>query len=194
MIDVYSRMVVGWQTSKSLRSDLAIDALERWQSGSANMPGEDLSSWSTTATRLQYLSILPLRRPARRERHRHVGRLKGDSYDNSLAESFNGLYKWELIHRQGPWNGLEDVEFATMTYIDWFNHRRLHSRITDSPSYTSRPRSRLLPSASPGPEPVTPNPSSHRTRGARPPVERPRSPRPHEPRSARPSSSWTSRS
>ncbi len=62
---------------------------------------------------------------------------KGDSYDNALAESFNGLYKWELIYRQGPWRGLDDVEFATMTYVDWFNHRRLHGEITDDSSYTT---------------------------------------------------------
>ena len=61
---------------------------------------------------------------------------KGDSYDNALAESFNGLYKWELIHRQGPWRGLDDIEFATMTYVDWFNQRRLHGEITDDSSYT----------------------------------------------------------
>jgi putative transposase len=54
-----------------------------------------------------------------------------------LAESFNGLYKWELIYRQGPWRGLDDVEFATMTYVDWFNHRRLHGEITDGPGYAT---------------------------------------------------------
>ena len=56
---------------------------------------------------------------------------------NALAESFNGLYKWELIHRQGPWRGLDDVEFATMTYVDWFNHRRLHGEITADNSYVT---------------------------------------------------------
>jgi hypothetical protein len=56
---------------------------------------------------------------------------KGDSYDNAMAESFNGLYKWELIYRQGPWRGLDDVEFATLTYVDWFNHQRLHGEIAD---------------------------------------------------------------
>ena len=62
---------------------------------------------------------------------------KGDSYDNAMAECFNGLYKWELIYRQGPWRGLDDVEFATLTYVDWFNHRRLHGEITDGPGYTT---------------------------------------------------------
>ena len=54
-----------------------------------------------------------------------------------MAESFNGLYKWELIYRHGPWRGLDDVEFATMTYVDWFNHRRLHGEITDDASYAT---------------------------------------------------------
>jgi putative transposase len=62
---------------------------------------------------------------------------KGDSYDNALAESFYGLYKWELIYRRGPWRGLDDVEFATMTYVDWFNHRRLHGEITNDANYTT---------------------------------------------------------
>ena len=62
---------------------------------------------------------------------------KGDSFDNAMAESFNGLYKWELIYPKGPWQGLEDVEFATLTYVDWFNHRRLHGQITDGPGYTT---------------------------------------------------------
>jgi putative transposase len=62
---------------------------------------------------------------------------KGDSYDNALVESFNGLYKWELIYPQGPWRGLDDVEFATMTYVDWFNHRRLHGQITGDASYVT---------------------------------------------------------
>jgi putative transposase len=62
---------------------------------------------------------------------------KGDSYDNAMAESFNGLYKWELIYRHGPWAGIEAVEFATMTYVDWFNHRRRHGTITAGPGYTT---------------------------------------------------------
>lgn len=54
---------------------------------------------------------------------------KGDSYDNAMIESFNGLYKWELIYPNGPWSGLADVEFATLEYVDWFNHRRRHGEI-----------------------------------------------------------------
>jgi putative transposase len=54
-----------------------------------------------------------------------------------MAESFNGLYKWELIYPKGPWRGLDDVEFATLTYVDWFNHRRLHGEIEPGPGYTT---------------------------------------------------------
>ena len=136
IIDVYSRMVVGWQASRSLRSDLAIDALEMavWNRQRA---GADLSALTHHSDRgVQYLSVRYSERLAENEIVASVGS-KGDSYDNALAESYNGLYKWELIYRQGPWRGLDDVEFATMTYVDWFNHRRLHGEITDDASYTT---------------------------------------------------------
>jgi putative transposase len=84
----------------------------------------------------QYLSIRYSDRLAANDIVASVGSC-GNSYDNALAEAFNGLYKWELIHRQGPWRGLDDVEFATMDYIDWFNNRRLHGEITDDNSYTT---------------------------------------------------------
>jgi len=84
----------------------------------------------------QYLSIRYSERLAANAIVASVGS-RGDSFDNALAETFNGLYKWELIYRQGPWRGLDDVEFATMTYIDWFNHRRLHGEITADASYTT---------------------------------------------------------
>ena len=136
VIDVYSRMVVGWQASKSLRSDLAIDALEMaiWN---RRRHGHDLADLVHHSDRgVQYLSIRYADRLAVDDIVASVGS-KGDSYDNALAESFNGLYKWELIYRQGPWHGLEDVEFATMTYVDWFNHQRLHGTITAGPGYTT---------------------------------------------------------
>ena len=82
----------------------------------------------------QYLSIRYSERLAANDIVASVGS-RGDSYDNALAESFNGLYKWELIHRRGPWAGVDDVEFATLTYVDWFNHRRLHGGITNDASY-----------------------------------------------------------
>ena len=77
----------------------------------------------------QYLSIRYSERLADNDIVASVGS-KGDSYDNAMAESFNGLYKWELIYPQGPWRGLDDIEFATMIYVDWFNQRRLHGEIT----------------------------------------------------------------
>lgn len=134
IIDVYSRFVVGWQVSRSLRSDLALDALEMamWNRRRAGHDLDGLVHHSDLG--VQYLSIRYSERLAENDIVASVGS-RGDSYDNALAESFNGLYKWELIHRRGPWRGLEDVEFATMTYIDWFNHRRLHGSLTNDNSY-----------------------------------------------------------
>jgi putative transposase len=136
IIDVFSRVVVGWQTSCSLRADLAIDALEMavWNRTRA---GNDLDGLVHHSDRgVQYLSVRYSERLADNDIVASVGS-RGDSYDNALAEAFNSLYKWELIYRQGPWKGLDDVEFATMGYVDWFNHRRLHGEITDDNSYTT---------------------------------------------------------
>jgi putative transposase len=136
IIDVFSRFIVGWQASRSLRSDLAIDALEM-AVFNRRRTGGDLSTLVHHSDRgVQYLSIRYSERLAENRIVASVGS-KGDSYDNALAESFNGLYKWELIYRQGPWRGLEDVEFATMTYVDWFNHQRLHGEITTDAGYTT---------------------------------------------------------
>ena len=148
IIDVFSRMVVGWQASRSLRSDLAIDALEMADLQPSTRRRRPVARWSITATgACNTLSIRYSERLADNDIVASVGS-KGDSYDNALAESFNGLYKWELIYRQGPWRGLDDVEFATMTYVDWFNHRRLHGEITDDAElhHPGRVRSRPLPS------------------------------------------------
>ena len=136
IIDVYSRFIVGWQASRSLRSDLAIDALEMavWNRQRSGASLDGLVHHSDRG--VQYLSIRYSERLAENAIIASVGS-KGDSCDNALAESFNGLYKWELIYRQGPWRGLDDVEFATMTYVDWFNQRRLHGNITDDPDYTT---------------------------------------------------------
>lgn len=136
IIDVFSRFVVGWQASRSLRSDLAIDALEMaiWNRQRA---GIDLAGLVHHSDRgVQYLSIRYSDRLAANDIVASVGS-KGDSFDNAMAESFNGLYKWELIYRHGPWRGLDDVEYATLSYVDWFNHRRLHGEITDGPGYTT---------------------------------------------------------
>lgn len=136
IVDVYSRMVVGWQASRSLRSDLAIDALEMavWNRQRA---GADLTALTHHSDRgVQYLSMRYSERLAANDIVASVGS-KGDSYDNALAESFNGLYKWELIYPQGPWRGLDDVEFATLEYVDWFNNRRLHGHITNDARYAT---------------------------------------------------------
>jgi putative transposase len=133
---VYSRLVVGWQASRSLRSDLAIDALEMavWNRQRA---GDNLDGLVHHSDRgVQYLSIRYSERLAENQIVASVGS-RGDNYDNALAESFNGLYKWELIYRQGPWRSLDDVEFATMTYVDCFNHQRLHGEITNDTTYTT---------------------------------------------------------
>jgi len=156
IIDVYSRMIVGWQASRSLRSDLAIDALEMavWNRQRA---GHDLSQLVHHSDRgVQYLSIRYSERLAANAIVASVGS-KGDSYDNAMAEAFNSLYKWELIYPQGPWRGLDDVEFATMTYVDWFNHRRLHGEITTDASYTTPAEFEALHyrQTSPANQPVT---------------------------------------
>jgi putative transposase len=135
IVDVFSRMIVGWQASKSLRADLAIDALEMAVHNRRRTDSlEGLVHHSDRG--VQYLSVRYSDRLAANDIVASVGS-KGDSYDNALVESFNGLYKWELIYPKGPWAGLEDVEWATLTYVDWFNNRRLHGEITVGPSYTT---------------------------------------------------------
>jgi putative transposase len=122
--DVFSRMIVGWQASRSLRSDLALDALEQaiWARSAA---GDDLSELIHHSDRgVQYLSIRYTERLAETGAVNSVGS-KGDSYDNALAETINGLYKAELVRNHRPWRGLDDLEFATMNWVDWFNNRRL---------------------------------------------------------------------
>ena len=126
VVDVYSRYVVGWQASRSLRTDLALDALEMalWK-----RRGDNLGELVHHSDRgVQYLSISYTERLEEAGIAPSVGS-RGDSYDNALAESFNGLYKWELIYKDGPWYGLEDVEHATMEYVHWFNHERIHYSI-----------------------------------------------------------------
>jgi putative transposase len=115
IVDVFSRMV-GWQASRSLRSDLAIDALEMAMHN-RRRAGADLSHLVHHSDRgVQYLSVRYSERLADNAIVASVGS-KGDSFDNAMAESFNGLYKWELIYPKGPWRGLDDVEFATLTYV-----------------------------------------------------------------------------
>ena len=120
VIDVFSRYIAGWRVSSSLRSDLALDALEQalW----ARQPGEGLVHHSDRG--VQYLSIRYTERLAKAGIEASVGS-KGDSYDNALAEAVNSLFKAEVIYRRGPWKSREAVELATLTWVDWFNKRRL---------------------------------------------------------------------
>jgi putative transposase len=150
VIDVYSRFVVGWQASTSLRTDLALDALEMAIWARRDQDLGDLVHHSDHG--VQYLSIRYTERLAQAGAVASVGS-RGDSYDNALAESFNGLYKTELIRRHGPWRGLDDVEFATLEYIDWFNHRRLHSSTGMIPPAEHEDRHHRQ--TTPAPEPVT---------------------------------------
>jgi putative transposase len=126
IIDVFTRLIVGWQISTSLRSDLAIDALEMAiYSGTGN----DLSNLVHHSDRgVQYLSIRYSERLSEAEIVASVGS-NCDSNDNALAESFNGLYETELIHRKGPWRNVEHVEWATLNYVDWFNNWRIHESL-----------------------------------------------------------------
>ena len=126
VVDACSRFVVGWQAARSLHTDLALDALEMalWTRRAAPLTG--LIHHSDRG--VQYLAIRYTERLAEAGVVPSVGS-RGDSYDNALAESFNGLYKAELIRHRGPWHGLADVEHATLEYVDWFNHRRLHSQL-----------------------------------------------------------------
>jgi putative transposase len=121
VIDAFSRFLVGWQASRSLRTDLALDALEMaiWRR-QAQLQG--LVHHSDRGS--QYLSIRYTERLAEAGAVTSVGS-RGDSYDNALAETIIGLYKTELIRRRGPWKGLDDVDYATLEWVDWFNHRRL---------------------------------------------------------------------
>ena len=130
VIDVFSRCVVGWQTSTSLRCDLALDALEMAIYGRKDAGLAGLIHHSDRG--VQYLAIRYTERLAEAGVVNSVGS-KGDSYDNALAESFNGLYKTELIHRRGPWRNVEHVEWATLNYVDWFNNRRIHNEIGKVP-------------------------------------------------------------
>jgi transposase InsO family protein len=128
IVDVFSRLIVGWRASGSLRTDLALDALE--QALYQRPVSGDLIHHSDRG--VQYLSIRYTERLEEAGVERSVG-IRGDSYDNAMAEAIIGLYKWELIHRHGPWRSLEAVEFETLKWVDWFNNRRLLEPIGDIP-------------------------------------------------------------
>jgi transposase InsO family protein len=120
VIDVYSRRIVGWRASRSLRSDLALDALE--QAICARRDVHGLVHHSDRG--VQYLSIRYTERLAQAGIEPSVGSV-GDSYDNAMAETVIGLYKTEVIYRRGPWRSFEAIEMATLEWVAWFNNRRL---------------------------------------------------------------------
>ena len=122
VIDAYARRIVGWRVSNTLRSDLALDALE--QALYERAPDAALGIIHHSDRGSQYLSIRYTERLKQAGLEPSVGSV-GDSYDNALAESIIGLYKTEVIRRRGPWRDLEAVEFATLNWVHWFNHRRL---------------------------------------------------------------------
>ena len=129
VIDVFSRLIVGWRAAASMRTELVLDALEMaiWRRVGVL---DGLVCHSDAGS--QYTSLRYTTRLAEIGAAPSIGTV-GDSYDNSLAESTIGLFKTELIRRHGPWRTLEEVELATLGYIDWFNHHRLHGEIGDIP-------------------------------------------------------------
>jgi putative transposase len=122
VFDAHSRFIVGWQAATHLRSDLALDALEMalWRRGGTLLEG--LVHHSDRG--VQYLSIRYTERLEEAGIETSVGS-RGDAYDNAMAESIIGLFKAEVIRHEGPWKGLEEVEFATLEWVDWFNNARL---------------------------------------------------------------------
>jgi transposase InsO family protein len=120
VIDVFARRIVGWRVSSSLRSDLALDALE--QALHDRRPTDSLVHHSDRGC--QYVAFRYTERLKEAGIEPSVGSV-GDSYDNALAETINGLFKAEVIYRQGPWRSLEAVELATCRWVHWYNHHRL---------------------------------------------------------------------
>jgi putative transposase len=129
VVDVFARAIVGWRVAANLRTDLALDALEM----ALFARGDPLPELVHHSDRgVQYLAIKYTERLAVAEAVGSVGS-RGDSYDNALAETVNGLYKAELINRRGPWRSVEEVELATAEWVHFWNTRRLHSACGDIP-------------------------------------------------------------
>ena len=131
VIDAFSRRILGWQAAPSMRTELVLDALEmaiwtRRQAGVVDLTG----LIAHTDAGSQYVSLRYTERLAEAGAAPSVGSV-GDAYDNALAETEIGLYKTELIRQRGPWRTLDDVEIATLEWVDWHNHRRLHTACAD---------------------------------------------------------------
>jgi len=130
VIDAYARRIVGWRVSRTAHAGFVLDALE--QAIHDRKPLWDGGLVHHSDRGVQYVSIKYTERLAEAGLVPSVGSV-GDSYDNALAETINGLYKTEVIHRRGPWRSMEAVEFATLEWVDWFNNRRLLSSIGNMP-------------------------------------------------------------
>jgi putative transposase len=130
VIDAYARRLVGWRVSRTAHAGFVLDALEQALHDRRPIRGGGLVHHSDRG--VQYVSIKYTERLAEGGLVPSVGSV-GDSYDNALAETINGLYKAEVIHRRGPWRSIEAVEFATLEWVDWFNHRRLLEPIGNIP-------------------------------------------------------------
>jgi len=130
VIDAYARRIVGWRASRTAHAGFVLDALEQALHERRPVRGAGLVHHSDRGS--QYLSIRYTERLAEAGVEPSVGSV-GDSYDNALAETINGLYKAEVIHRRGPWKSFEAVEFATLEWVDWFNNRRLLEPIGNIP-------------------------------------------------------------
>ncbi len=130
VIDVFARRIVGWRVSRSAQTGFVLDALEQALHDRRPVRRNELIHHSDRG--VQYVSIRYTERLAEAGIEPSVGSV-GDSYDNALAETINGLFKAEVIHRRGPWRHAEAVEFATLEWVDWFNHRRLLEPIGNIP-------------------------------------------------------------
>jgi putative transposase len=130
IIDAFARRIVGWRVSRTAHADFVLDALEQALHERRPLRANELVHHSDRGS--QYVSIRYTERLAAAGIEPSVGSV-GDSYDNALAETINGLYKAEVIHRRGPWRNFEAVEFATLTWVDWFNNRRLLEPIGNIP-------------------------------------------------------------
>jgi len=130
VIDAYARRIVGWRVSRTAHAGFVLDALE--QALHARRPALRAGLIHHSDRGSQYVSIKYTERLVEAGVEPSVGSV-GDSYDNALAETINGLYKAEVIHRRGPWRSFEAVEFATLEWVNWFNHRRLLEPIGNIP-------------------------------------------------------------
>jgi transposase InsO family protein len=147
VIDAFAKTIVGWRVSTKMTTDLTLDALEQalW----ARPVNAGLIHHSDHGS--QYLAIRYSNRLADAGITSSAGTV-GDAYDNALAETINGLYKTEVIWKRGRWKGQEDVEFATLEWVDWYNNRRLMSSIGYVPpaeyeqAYYNQERTRLVES------------------------------------------------